>query len=50
MAGPGAPRDEALRQAQLSLLREPVERTDAPPLDAAAPFYWAGFQLLGDPR
>lgn len=38
----GSSRDDALRDAQLFLLRD---RT----LDASAPFYWAAFQLMGDP-
>lgn len=38
----GLPRDEALRQAQRSLLGRGG--------DAAHPYFWAAFELLGDPR
>ncbi len=36
----GEPRDQALRAAQLELIRDPV----------FAPFHWAAFQLYGDWR
>lgn len=39
----GDPKDEALRAAQ-------VELRGDPDLDAAAPYYWAAFQILGDGR
>ena len=38
----GTAKDEALRLAQLSLLSAGG--------DLAHPFFWAGFELLGDPR
>jgi CHAT domain-containing protein len=38
----GAPRDDALREAQRSLLARGG--------DAAHPYFWAAFELLGDPR
>ena len=38
----GKPRDEALRAAQLELIRDPAA--------AFAPFHWAAFQLYGDWR
>jgi len=45
-------KDEALRQAQLSLLRAPLEVVSADggtaAVDASHPFYWASFQLTGD--
>jgi CHAT domain-containing protein len=37
----GLPTAEALQQAQRALLADPA---------TAAPFYWAGFQLVGDWR
>lgn len=50
----GLAKDEALRAAQTELIREPVRITSAngEPLeiDASAPFFWAAFQLFGDPR
>ncbi len=50
----GLPKDEALRAAQLELLREPVRITTAKgqtvETDASAPFFWAAFQLFGDWR
>jgi CHAT domain-containing protein/Tfp pilus assembly protein PilF len=50
----GAPMDAALRQAQLALIRAPIEiRLDdgrSVAIDASAPYFWAGFQLLGDWR
>lgn len=38
----GTPKDRALRDAQLSLIRESA--------GASHPFYWAGFELIGDWR
>ena len=50
----GLPKDEALRQAQIELIREPVRITTANgqtvETDASAPFFWAAFQLFGDYR
>ena len=50
----GLAKDEALRAAQLELIREPVRITTAKgqaiETDASAPFYWAAFQLFGDGR
>jgi len=48
----GLPKDEALRQAQIELIRGPVElaaagETSRRP-DATHPFYWAAFELVGD--
>ena len=39
----GLPKDQALRAAQMELLRGPVEGKDL-----SAPFYWAAFQIYGD--
>jgi CHAT domain-containing protein/tetratricopeptide (TPR) repeat protein len=48
----GLPKDEALRQAQIELIRGPIEAVDEKGektvLDATAPYYWAGFQVYGD--
>jgi CHAT domain-containing protein len=48
----GLPKDEALRAAQLELIRGPIEVTDNRGRrvlkDASAPFYWAAFQVYGD--
>ena len=50
------PKAEALRQAQLTMLREGVKRglgDDAQPADKhnrLPPYYWAGFVLSGDWR
>ncbi len=48
----GLPKDEALRAAQLELIRGPIEITDKNgkrlELDASAPYYWAAFQVFGD--
>lgn len=48
----GLPKDQALRAAQLELIREPVEvltaRGQTLEADASAPFYWAAFELFGD--
>ncbi len=50
----GLATDEALRKAQMELIREPVRITTASgepmEMDASAPFFWAAFQLFGDPR
>ncbi|HEX9941980.1 MAG TPA: CHAT domain-containing protein [Thermoanaerobaculia bacterium] len=50
----GLPKDEALRAAQIELIREPVRITTANgqtvETDASAPFFWAAFQLFGDWR
>lgn len=50
----GAPKDEALRAAQVEMIRGPirVRDDDGRPveLDASAPYYWAAFQLHGDRR
>ncbi|MCP4547133.1 MAG: tetratricopeptide repeat protein [bacterium] len=48
----GLPKDEALRAAQLELIRGPIEVTGADgqkvQKDASAPYYWAAFQIYGD--
>ncbi|HEX6899892.1 MAG TPA: CHAT domain-containing tetratricopeptide repeat protein [Thermoanaerobaculia bacterium] len=48
----GRPKDEALRQAQIELIRGPIEvvneKGEKTLLDASAPYYWAGFQVYGD--
>ena len=41
----GLPVDEALRAAQMELIREPVHGKDL-----SAPYYWAAFQVHGDWR
>jgi len=50
----GLPKDEALRAAQIELIRTPVRITTANDraveMDASAPFFWAAFQLFGDWR
>lgn len=50
----GLPKDEALRAAQIELIRKPVQITTpqghAVETDASAPFFWAAFQLFGDWR
>jgi CHAT domain-containing protein/Tfp pilus assembly protein PilF len=50
----GLPKDQALRAAQLELIREPLEITAASgqeiETDASTPFFWAAFQLFGDWR
>ncbi len=45
----GTPMAEALRLAQLELLRESVPGPGGEPVDATAPYYWAPFQLYGNP-
>ncbi|HKI02504.1 MAG TPA: CHAT domain-containing protein [Thermoanaerobaculia bacterium] len=48
----GKSKDEALRQAQIELIRSPIEvvneKGEKTLLDASAPYYWAGFQVYGD--
>jgi CHAT domain-containing protein len=48
----GLPKDEALRHAQIELIRGPIEvvneKGEKTLLDASAPYYWAGFQIYGD--
>jgi CHAT domain-containing protein/tetratricopeptide (TPR) repeat protein len=48
----GLPKDEALRQAQIELIRGPIEvvneKREKVLLDASAPYFWAGFQVYGD--
>src|SRR6185436_7578444 len=50
----GISKDEALRQAQIELIRQPIRITTAyrqtVETDASAPFFWAAFQLFGDWR
>lgn len=50
----GRTKDEALRAAQLDLLREPLqvpgEETGAEEIGASAPYHWAAFQIYGDWR
>lgn len=50
----GLAKDEALRTAQLDLLRSPLrllnERGEVEAVDASAPYYWAAFQIYGDWR
>jgi CHAT domain-containing protein/Tfp pilus assembly protein PilF len=50
----GLSKDEALRAAQIELIREPIRITTAEgrtvETDASAPFFWAAFQLFGDWR
>ena len=43
----GASKDEALRLAQIEAIRRPANPGS---LDLSDPFYWAGFELLGDWR
>lgn len=48
----GKSKDEALRQAQIELIRGPIEvvneKGEKTLFDASAPYYWAGFQVYGD--
>lgn len=48
----GKTKDEALRSAQIELIRGPIEITnekgEVEKIDASAPYYWAAFQLYGD--
>ncbi len=50
----GEPKDVALRNAQLDLIRQPLHTVDdhgnKREIDASAPYYWAAFQLTGDWR
>jgi CHAT domain-containing protein/tetratricopeptide (TPR) repeat protein len=50
----GLAKDEALRSAQIELIRQPVQITTASgqalETDASAPFFWAAFELFGDWR
>ena len=50
----GLAKDEALRAAQVELIREPIRLTATDgqirEMDASAPFFWAAFQLFGDWR
>ncbi len=49
----GKPKDEALRAAQIELVRGPIEVEKSGKLvakDASAPYYWAAFQIYGDWR
>lgn len=48
----GKPKDEALRAAQMELIRGPIqvtnEKGEVEEIDASAPYYWAAFQIYGD--
>jgi CHAT domain-containing protein/Tfp pilus assembly protein PilF len=48
----GLPKDEALRAAQLELIRRPIQarnqKGSIEEIDASAPYYWAAFQIYGD--
>jgi CHAT domain-containing protein len=48
----GLPKDEALRAAQVELIRGPIqvknEKGEVETIDASAPYYWAAFQIYGD--
>ncbi len=50
----GLSKDDALRQAQIELVRKPIRIITANgqtvETDASAPFFWAAFQLFGDWR
>ncbi|MFL6291329.1 MAG: CHAT domain-containing tetratricopeptide repeat protein [Thermoanaerobaculia bacterium] len=50
----GLPKDQALRAAQIELIREPVQLATASgqtiETEASAPFFWAAFELFGDWR
>jgi CHAT domain-containing protein len=50
----GKPKDEALRAAQLELIRSPLRVSDGrggwTMRNAAAPYFWAALQLVGDGR
>ncbi|HEX3130196.1 MAG TPA: CHAT domain-containing protein [Thermoanaerobaculia bacterium] len=50
----GLPKDEALRRAQIELIRGPIRLTTSKgqgmKMDASAPFFWAAFELFGDWR
>ncbi|MCP4546832.1 MAG: CHAT domain-containing protein [bacterium] len=48
----GMSKDEALRAAQIELIRGPIEvpgeNGELVPKDYSAPYHWAAFQLIGD--
>jgi CHAT domain-containing protein len=48
----GLSKDEALRAAQIELIRDPIPITTPQgqtlETDASAPFFWAAFQIFGD--
>ena len=48
----GLSKDQALRSAQVELIREPIQIPgddgELRDFDASAPYYWAAFQLTGD--
>jgi CHAT domain-containing protein len=48
----GLPKDEALRAAQMELIRGSIkvknEQGQEVEIDASAPYYWAAFQIYGD--
>jgi len=48
----GLPKDEALRQAQVELIRSPIEvgneKGKKTLFNASKPYFWAGFQVYGD--
>jgi CHAT domain-containing protein len=50
----GLPKDEALRAAQIELIRGPIaldtSNGESLKMDASAPFFWAAFELFGDWR
>ena len=50
----GLSKAEALRAAQIGLIRQPIQITTAQgqtlEMDASSPFFWAAFQLFGDWR
>ncbi len=50
----GKSKDAALREAQIELIRDPIEVRKASgevvKRDASAPYYWATFQVIGDWR
>ena len=50
----GKSKDEALREAQLELIRSPLRVPDGrggwTERNAAAPYFWAALQLVGDRR
>jgi CHAT domain-containing protein len=50
----GLAKDQALRAAQIELIRRPIRISTADgrtlETDASAPFFWAAFQLFGDWR
>jgi len=48
----GLSKDEALRAAQMELIRGPIqvknEKGESETIDTSAPYYWAAFQIYGD--